>query len=275
MELKEYEKDIQSQYGEDGVIEEIFRRIGTINKYCVEFGAWDGVHLSNTWNLWHNNNWHALLIEGDESRYEPLKQNTMDFSLVNTLNEFVGIEGEGSLDSILTKINAPEIIDFLSVDIDGDDYHIFSSLRKFKPRLIVIEYNPTIPPHLDIVQEPGEYFGASALAYTKLAQEKDYKLVHITDTNLFFVQSADFGKMNMEEINLAVDFKYENLTTVITAFDGNEFLSQKPPFKWKIPGELKEKRIFGLFNSKSKEKKSIPMVRTSSELVKVKIYKED
>lgn len=273
MELKDFESNIQSQYGEDGVIEEIFNRIGNTNKYCVEFGSWDGVHLSNTWHLWHNLEWSALLIEGEKERFKVLKENTKNFQKVKIVNEFVGIQGKSSLESILAKSNAPEVIDLLSIDIDGDDYHVFSSLDRFKPRVVVIEYNPTIPPHLNVVQEPGEYFGASALAITELAHKKGYKLVHLTDTNLFFVLASDFIKMNMTEVVLEADFKYRNLTTVITSFDGNEFLSQKPPFKWKIPVEETSRKFLGLLKSTPMAKRK-PLIRTITDLIKVKIYRE-
>lgn len=53
MSLKSFARNEYSQYGEDGIIEEIFRRIGPneLNNFCCEFGAWDGVHLSNTASL--------------------------------------------------------------------------------------------------------------------------------------------------------------------------------------------------------------------------------
>ena len=62
MSLRKFEYNVKSQNGEDGVIEEIFNRIGTKNNICVEFGAWDGIQLSNTFNLWNNREWNAVLI---------------------------------------------------------------------------------------------------------------------------------------------------------------------------------------------------------------------
>ena len=43
-----------------------------------------------------------------------------------------------------------QLIDLLSIDIDGNDYHIFESLKKLRPRLIICEYNPTIPVWYDV-----------------------------------------------------------------------------------------------------------------------------
>lgn len=49
--LDQYRQDTYSQSGEDGVIQKIFEIIEPRNKWCVEFGAWDGLHLSNTCKL--------------------------------------------------------------------------------------------------------------------------------------------------------------------------------------------------------------------------------
>ncbi len=230
MTLKGFEKNIQSQFGEDGVIEEIFNRIGTKNKICVEFGAWDGIQFSNTWNLWYNKDWQALLIEGDSKKCETLIENTKAFNKVTPLNLFVSFEGENSLDIIFEKHILPKDIDCLSIDIDSDDYYVFESLKNFRPRLILVEYNPTIPPYLEVIQKKGEYFGCSALALLNLAKSKDYKLVHMTNTNMFFVSKEEFVKLNIQEIDINKIFPIENLTYVITAFDGRALLTQVPIF---------------------------------------------
>jgi len=47
----EFRKNVYSQCGEDGVLLEIFNRIKIFNKFYIEFGAWDGLILSNTANL--------------------------------------------------------------------------------------------------------------------------------------------------------------------------------------------------------------------------------
>ena len=66
--LTEFAADITSQWGENGVIEKIFDLISVQNQFCVEFGAWDGVHLSNTRPLLVGGDWKGLLIEGDADR---------------------------------------------------------------------------------------------------------------------------------------------------------------------------------------------------------------
>ena len=46
--LLDHAHDVHSQFGEDGVLAELLRRLGIERGWCCEFGAYDGVHLSNT-----------------------------------------------------------------------------------------------------------------------------------------------------------------------------------------------------------------------------------
>lgn len=64
-------KNKYSQNGEDGIIETIFQTIPITNRTCCEFGAWDGIHLSNCRKLIEEG-WTATMIEGDALRYEDL-----------------------------------------------------------------------------------------------------------------------------------------------------------------------------------------------------------
>lgn len=77
MRLSDYSKKIYSQNGEDGIIDQILKMIPENKKtnWCVEFGAWDGKHLSNTYNLIHNKNYSAVLIEGDQKKHKELVKN--------------------------------------------------------------------------------------------------------------------------------------------------------------------------------------------------------
>lgn len=227
--LEKYKKNITSQWGEDGIIEEIFKKIGTKEKFCIEFGAWDGKHLSNVWNLWHENNWSAFLIEGDEKKCKDLEISVSLFPKVKPYCAYVQKEGENSLDKILNKTFPNKEIDLLSIDIDGNDYYILETL-KAKPRVIIIEYNPTIPVHLELVQKENQYFGSSALSIYKLATHKGYKLVCITETNMFFVIENEFSKFQMEEQKLEDIFIAKHLTYLMTGYDGTPVLTQIPTY---------------------------------------------
>ena len=105
--LQEFRKDVMTQRGEDGIIEKIFEIVGATNRYCVEFGAWDGKLYSSTWNMLNNRDWHGLLIEANEAKFAELESAYRDNDQVAILNTLVEREGEAFLDAILTRAEAP------------------------------------------------------------------------------------------------------------------------------------------------------------------------
>ena len=90
--LNERRSTVTSQNGEDGVLAAIFEKIGTANKWCCEFGAWDGVHLSNT-NTLIQNGWSSVQIEGDISKFVDLTRNFHSFRKVTKVYAQVTPEG--------------------------------------------------------------------------------------------------------------------------------------------------------------------------------------
>ena len=73
IDLSNFNKNIYSQFREDGIIEEILSKLqDNCKSECCEFSAWDGTHLSNTYNLILNKNYNALLIEPNKKRLKKL-----------------------------------------------------------------------------------------------------------------------------------------------------------------------------------------------------------
>ena len=128
-----YGKNIISQNGEDGVIEQLFSDLNISDGVVVEFGAWDGVYLSNIFNLWKNKGFNALLIEGDSNRANDLLKTLYEYDNTEAMNCFVDSdpEGEHSLDNLL-KLSEFSItndnLSLISMDTDGLDFEIFESL---------------------------------------------------------------------------------------------------------------------------------------------------
>jgi len=233
--LKEYAKNVTSQFGEDGILLEIFSRLGVQLGRCIEFGAWDGKHYSNTWNLWHNLNWEALLIEGDKSRFTVLEDSTAKRKNVTVLNAFVAEAGPNALEALIEEVGFGLNVDLLSIDIDGNDYHVFESLVRCAPRVVIIEYNPTIPPDIDFVQPIGHHLGASALAIFRLAQSKHYKVVCITDSNCILVHENEFSKLSVSEANVVNDFPRKYLSYLISGYEGDCYLTSPVTYKPTLP----------------------------------------
>jgi len=123
--LNEFAKDVTLQYGEDGIIEKVLDVISDNNKWCVEFGSWDGQHLSNTFNLINNKDYSTVLIEGNARRFQDLLKTYEGNGKVIPINAFVGFEKENGLDLLLEATEIPSDFDLLSIDIDGNDYHFW------------------------------------------------------------------------------------------------------------------------------------------------------
>jgi hypothetical protein len=231
MSLSDFKYNVYSQNGEDGIIEEIFNRLpkDKLDHWCVEFGAWDGVHLSNTCNLVRHSNYKAVLIEADKKRYKQLLSNFPSDNVIK-LNKWVNFEGEDSLDNTLSKTPLPKDFDFLSIDIDGVDYWVWESLRNFRPKVVCIEFNPTIPNMIEFTN-PRDFKikqGSSAKAIVELATEKGYKIVSITNTNLFFVENNLIqyimdSEVSLEELNPAGN----DPNIVFSGYDGTLFSTHK------------------------------------------------
>ncbi|MBG03701.1 MAG: hypothetical protein CMM59_06445 [Rhodospirillaceae bacterium] len=199
--LQEYRNNVTTQRGEDGIINAIFNIIGTENKYCIEFGAWDGKLYSNTWNLINNFDWEALLIEANKQKFGELETEYENNRKVAALNCLVNTEGKFSLDSILKIAEAPSEPDFLSIDVDGLDWYMWESLLFFAPRLIVVEFNPTISNDIIFIQDndPAINQGCSLAALIELGHSKSYELIATTSWNAFFVKTELFDKFGIED----------------------------------------------------------------------------
>jgi len=150
--LKEFAENVTSQYGEDGIIEKVLEVIGDSDKWCVEFGSWDGKKASNTYTLITEKDYCAVLIEASAKRFKDLEETFKGNDKAIKLNQFVGFGSDDNLDKILEKTSIPNNFDLLSIDVDGNDYHIWEACKKYKPKAVIIEFNPTIPESVDFVQ---------------------------------------------------------------------------------------------------------------------------
>jgi hypothetical protein len=227
--LSDFRANTYSQFGEDGIIAAIFERMPPRTRICVEFGAWDGFHLANTARLFAKESWRAYLIEGDPERFVHLTENVAEFDCV-CVNAWVMPEGPQSLEAILESHGLLEQPDLVSIDIDGDDYYVLEGLARLRPQLILCEYNPTIPPTLDLYAPVGTSFGCSASALVRIAQTKGYELVAMTDTNCFFVPQDQFHLFDEFETHPEVLYSSQYLTYLATGYAGQYVVINKGPY---------------------------------------------
>jgi FkbM family methyltransferase len=151
-----------------------------LNGFFVEFGATNGMELSNTYLLEKLYNWDGILAEPAKSWESKLRANrncSIDTSCVWSVSNikmpfceatdgvYSTIDGISSHDShakhrknhiqyevntislldLLKKHKAPEIIDYLSIDTEGSEFEILKvfDFNKYKFRIITVEHNYT------------------------------------------------------------------------------------------------------------------------------------
>jgi hypothetical protein len=201
-----------SEYGEDGVLNEMLRRI-TPARYFVEFGAWDGRHGSNTFFL-AERGFAGCMIEGDAGKFAALQANMAAYPSVRCVHSYVEPSGPESLDAILSAQGAPQDFDVLSIDIDGDDYWVWKGLSQYRPKIVVIELNWRVRPgisHINPLKSPFEYgvSGTSITAMRDLGESKGYKLVVNVGCNAIFVDAPLYSLFQRRQVSEHDLFTYE------------------------------------------------------------------
>jgi hypothetical protein len=186
----DYLSNVYSQNGEDGLLEEVFRRIGTTNKQCFECGAADGKWFSNTRKL-IDEGWSALLIEEDPKNWPELDK-LDNPPKVEVVHGRLEPRGNHSLDYLLGRLPFAANPDLGVLDVDGQEYHLWNCLMKYRPRVMVVEYDNTGNP--DFVPELGGEGQAGLNAILSVATSKGYANVFTTKTNAIFVIDSEREK---------------------------------------------------------------------------------
>jgi FkbM family methyltransferase len=150
------------------------------NGYFVEFGATNGVDLSNSYLLEKEFEWTGILAEPAQCWHQELRENrsshietncvwrdsksTLNFNEVDsaelsTISTYSSSDNHSatrkngknyevstiSLLDLLEKYNAPKQIDYLSIDTEGSEFEILSNFdfAKYQFNVITVEHNYT------------------------------------------------------------------------------------------------------------------------------------
>jgi len=183
--LEKYESRRYSQNGEDGILTRLFELLGVTNRFFVEFGTGPDGRERNT-RLLEQQGWSGLLMDvAADARAPHIQKEQITAENINAL---------------FARYEVPAEFDLLCIDIDGNDYWVWKALNeRYRPRVMVLEYNAAIPASESktIAYDPHfrwsrtDYFGASLRALAKLAAVKGYKLVYceLRGINSFWVRA--------------------------------------------------------------------------------------
>ena len=201
MNLLSYRRNNYSQNGEDGVLEVIFQKIAKTlpkEKWCVEFGAWDGKYLSNTFNLVQQG-WKAVYIEGDPEKYQDLLEISKKWKDMYPLHAYVGYkkEDQNKLDNLLKNTAIPNDYELLSIDIDSFDLDVWEAYSGM-PKVVVIEIDSNLKPGIYNRYNIGSKNGNSFSSTILVAKKKGYELVCHTG-NLIFIRKDLIDKIGLDK----------------------------------------------------------------------------
>lgn len=193
--LVRYGQKIYSQNLEDGIITEVFNRIGFTNRIFVEFGAGTGLENNSAALLMQG--WKGLWIDASKKNIAMIRKGLPN--LISRKQLFVkeAFINKENINDLIGTVFSGEI-DLLSVDIDGNDYAIYDSIKCINPRIIIFEYNAKFAPPIkyclpydqNFVWDGTDRFGVSLKYLEEKLDAKGYCLVgcDIMGINSFFVR---------------------------------------------------------------------------------------
>ena len=157
--------------------------------YFIEIGGADGVKNSNTLYLEEGLKWDGLCVEANPKLFKLLDQNRhcnkinaacgaisgdqLEFVCMDQFSGFLDFAGKyrkwlldhkkkhpedsllipvKTLTEILEQVNAPTIIDFFSLDVEGAELEVLAGLdfEKYKVDCILVEHNSEQPKRANI-----------------------------------------------------------------------------------------------------------------------------
>jgi hypothetical protein len=181
--LLKFEHQVFSQGGEDGIVREIFRRIGVESRRFVEFGVGDGLENNTAFLL--QQGWSGVWIEGDGAHGAAIRSKFKDAITDDRLTLVVELVTADNAINLVPARARDEPLDLLSIDLDRSTFAIWQSLASLRPRVVVIEYNAVWPADFDYavpysassVWNGSSHFGASLKAIERHARATGYSLV--------------------------------------------------------------------------------------------------
>ena len=158
-----------SHRGQDIIALSWLRKIGFLNKVAVEFGARNGFQQSNI-RMFEKLNWKLY-------QWDKFFQN----KFVN--KESITAE---NINQIFEKYEVPKQFDFLSIDIDSNDYWVWKALN-YEANLVLIEYNPnfSIDKSVALKYDPNRVWKKN-VAFSASFSDNPNSI----DFNIFFRKSA-------------------------------------------------------------------------------------
>lgn len=151
----------------------------------LDLGSGDGQSLSNTYWLRKEKGWSGTCIEGDSTKAKHQATHNLFLTAENIIRS-------------ITLTHGGHPINFLSIDLDGNDYWILEKvLTRFKPDFISLEVNQNhagskvMPYDASHTWQNDDYYGMTFEAACKLSHRNGYiPIAILQDQNLYLVHAS-------------------------------------------------------------------------------------
>lgn len=204
--FSDYEFQVFSQFGDDGIIQRLIRGLKITEESFIEFGVQD-YSESNTRFLLLNNNWRGLILDCSEEAMAGVRRSPLHWR--HDLTVASAFIDRDNINSLLEQNGFQGELGLLSVDIDGNDYWVWEAVRVVNPILVIAEYNSVFGPSapVSIPYNPtfdrtaahysNLYWGCSLNALVHLAERKGYAFVGCNShgNNSYFVRKDRLGSL--------------------------------------------------------------------------------
>jgi len=259
--LNDFRKNIYHNYGvkecphysEDGVIKKIFYEIGLESKpFTIEFGETRSLgtttrafrigYLARAVYFVGNIDFYSKILNiFDVLKTTLLTRDIKCLKFLTNMPFVFFVTPENIVDFFNNLIKKEGItknsIDLLTIDIDSYDYYCVKELliHKYKPRVFVVEYNPSLPinealsyPNLKSpsnIPKNKKVYGASYLAMNNLMKSYGYQLVHISGfCNLIYVRNEYSGIFTHPDINIEKPSSKEEIIKFVDLYCQKNFV---------------------------------------------------
>jgi hypothetical protein len=181
-----------SEFEEDGHLLYLLTLAGSVSRTVVEISSQDGRTCMAT-NLLVHHRWRGFLFDGDPVFVAEGRRFFARHPATRALPPLVRSEWftRDNVNRVLASVGVPNEVDVLSLDIDGNDLHLWNAMT-LRPRILICEFNNVVPSdraltipyqaNFNYAAQPADqalFRSASLAAYVAVSRRKGYRLVGI------------------------------------------------------------------------------------------------
>jgi hypothetical protein len=207
-----------SEFEEDGHLLYLLTLAGSASRTVVEISSQDGRTCMAT-NLLVHHQWRGFLFDGDPVWVGEGQRFFANHPATRALPPVMRSEWftRDNVNRVLASAGVPDEVDVLSLDIDGNDLHLWNAMT-MRPRILICEFNNAVPselsltipyrPDFNYAAQPSDqafFRSASLAAYVAVSRRKGYRLVGMNayGFNAIFLRD-DVLPAEMPEIPVSV-----------------------------------------------------------------------